>query len=479
MLSRILTSPSFIYVILRYSTYALAFINTLLLAKFLGSYHYGIYSFILLVFSYMSYSNLGINDSLNTEYAKYKHKRISKYIWDSSWTINMVITILGSLIFYLVYCWNNDIFIEYHFKQYAFVLILTCAIINLQKIYITYYRLYGKLLKINIQQILPNITVFILAIFLNYNISINIIVWTLFITNLLSLLIFRIGVPHKPKILFRISLIKVLILRGISLLMYNFSFSLFILLASSIVSLYYSVSEFGCFSLSNSIANGVIMAGGAFLFIFYPKILNSFSRSNEECFTMIKKIKSIYVVSIDIICILTIPIVYGISFIYPQYALSLVRIYTILILGKCINNATTGYSAYLIASKKELLLTLYALIAVSIEWGIIRFFLSMGYGMEYIALAVALGSLVYTVLIVITGLRKLSGYIDFRECLSEILGKGKWLVLAILYIYSFYLTNIYYLSITLIGYYILNHHNINVAIKNGLEIIKNKNALNF
>ena len=64
----LLRSPSSVYVIFRYGTYIVQFLNSILLAKALGDIKYGIYSFVFLIMQYMSYSNLGINESLNMEY---------------------------------------------------------------------------------------------------------------------------------------------------------------------------------------------------------------------------------------------------------------------------------------------------------------------------------------------------------------------------------------------------------------------------
>ena len=479
MLKSLITSKSLMYVILRYVTYALTFVNTLLLAKFLGGFEYGVYSFILLVMSYMTYSNLGMNESLNTEYAKFKHRKISKYIWDTAWSLNIIISVAGVLVFGGIYLFDRNLFSEYKFGEYALLVILTCGVINLARIFITFYKLYGKLIKLNIQQLLPNITIFVLIIILNSRITIMEIVWALFLTNLISLIIFRIGLPVEPRFFISFKLARTLLLRGVSLLMYNFSYSLFILLASSIISMKFTVTEFGCFSLSNSIANGVIMAGGAFLFIFYPRILNAMTRPKAECLNMINKIRSVYVIGINIICILSIPLVFVLSFFYPQYSISMVRIFSILMIGKCINNSMSGYSAYLIANKKERLMTVYALISVAVEWVIIEILLALDLGMDYIVLGIVFGSMIYTSLIVIEGLKGLKGYCNVREWSKEIFSSGNWLALLILVVYSFIWTNMYFLVVAFVCFYLIERQVINRAIKNGLSIIGNKNSLNF
>ena len=169
----VVSSPSVIYVILRYVTYFLAFVNALLLAKYLGGYEYGIYSFVLLIVSYMAYANLGINESLNTEYSKYKNTLRANKIWDTAWSLNLLICLAVSLLWCAVTVLDSDLFANYHFRDYGYLLIVTCLVINLGRIYITYYKLFGKLLKLNIQQILPNITILVLCLVFKTDITVN------------------------------------------------------------------------------------------------------------------------------------------------------------------------------------------------------------------------------------------------------------------------------------------------------------------
>ena len=147
--------------------------------------------------------------------------------------------------------------------------------------------------------------------------------------------------------------------------------------------------------------------------------------------------------------------------------------------GKCINNATTGYSAYLIANKKENLMTTYAIISVVIEFIIIQIFLKLRLNIEFVILAITIGSMVYTSLIVVKGLRSLYGYCTLRAWLTELFSDGNWFVLTIVLLYSLVWTNIYFFSSSICIFYILYHKNINSSILNGLNIIRNKNSLNF
>ena len=95
---QLIFAPSSVYVIIRYVTYAMQFVNAVLLARYLDVFYFGIYSFIMLAMQYMSYSNLGINESLNTEYAAHKNdmSRLND-IWNNAWSINILLNIVIAL----------------------------------------------------------------------------------------------------------------------------------------------------------------------------------------------------------------------------------------------------------------------------------------------------------------------------------------------------------------------------------------------
>ena len=271
------------YVFLRYVTYAIQFVITILLAKKLGENSFGIYSFILLFQQYASYANLGVNESLNVEYAKYysKSEVLSHSIWGASWLISTFLSVLLILIGYVFFLIYPNFGSSYDIQKYAILLLIYCSLTNQNKIYITYYKLHGQLWKLNVQQLLPNILLFCL-IFLFSKVNISLILIALIFGNFISLIIFRINMPGLMTWSTKIVIYVRLVSKGISLLLYNMSFYFITLTASSLVSYYYSVRDFGEYSLANSISNAVTMAGGAFLFIFYPKMISKFSTKNRE-----------------------------------------------------------------------------------------------------------------------------------------------------------------------------------------------------
>lgn len=65
LVNKALKNPAILYVISRYATYAIQFINSLFIAVYLGPYYLGIWGFINLVLGYLAQLNLGIPHSLN------------------------------------------------------------------------------------------------------------------------------------------------------------------------------------------------------------------------------------------------------------------------------------------------------------------------------------------------------------------------------------------------------------------------------
>ena len=62
---KIFSNKAILYVISRYATYIIQFINSLFIAIYLGPFYLGIWGFINLVIGYISQLNFGISNSVN------------------------------------------------------------------------------------------------------------------------------------------------------------------------------------------------------------------------------------------------------------------------------------------------------------------------------------------------------------------------------------------------------------------------------
>ena len=74
MFKSVVHNSSFSYIISRYVTYIIQFINSILIAIYLGPIYLGIWGFLNLVIQNLNQMNFGIAHSANTIAAVLKHK---------------------------------------------------------------------------------------------------------------------------------------------------------------------------------------------------------------------------------------------------------------------------------------------------------------------------------------------------------------------------------------------------------------------
>mgnify|MGYP003200516148 FL=1 len=472
----LLRSPSSVYVIFRYGTYIVQFLNSILLAKALGDIKYGIYSFVFLIMQYMSYSNLGINESLNTEYAVSKDGDRCK-IWNTSWALNLLINTFLFMVFAFLIS-IVSLFSRYEFDSYGMLLLMTCIVINLSRIYITYYKLHGKLIKLNIQQFLPHFVLLVLVLIMWNKLTVRQIVVSYFVSNVIALIIFRVDLPNPPSFQIDRSIASVLLRRGITLLLYNLSFYLLTLVASSLVSSYFSLEEFGCYSFVNTLIHGIIMACGAFLFIFYPKILNRlYSCDEDKAYELISRIRGVYILFIDLVSLLSIFVAVVLSYLLPQYRNDITIIFPILILGQIIMSSTTGHSAYLLSKKKEFRLVVFGFesVVLTLVLGILcgEYFNSL----YALSLVVPISSLFYTFMTTRESLATMNKNHAIADVLKEIFALKKWFPCVLVLIYAFVI-NLWHVILIGVGIYLfINYKNLRISIKGGVRIISDRNSL--
>lgn len=215
------------------------------------------------------------------------------------------------------------------------------------------------------------------------------------------------------------------------------SFYFITLTASSLVSYYYSVRDFGEYSLANSISNAVTMAGGAFLFIFYPKMISKFSTKNREDHRLfIERIRYIYILAIDIVTIISVILIPLVGIILPDYTM-LIELFALLMLGKLFNNATSGYATYLITKsrERELIVIGFSSILLMLVMGMV-----IGHWLNnilYMVILVAVVSFFYSICVIVRGRKMLKSKLTMRTVLGDILGNGRYVILISILTYVF------------------------------------------
>ena len=141
------------YLVSRYATYFIQFLNSLFIAVYLGPYYLGIWGFITLVIQYINQINLGIASSVNNIIAIHKNRDwyVQKVI-GSSITLLVILSVIIIILFFV-----NDLFElnfgdKYSFSNYAILVALIGIIGYFNTLFSNIFRVYGKIYEIIFNQ---------------------------------------------------------------------------------------------------------------------------------------------------------------------------------------------------------------------------------------------------------------------------------------------------------------------------------------
>ena len=122
-----------VFMISRYATYLLQFIKAISVAAILGPYYFGIWGFITLILQYLSYSNCGLEYSLNVliSTGDKDDPEYASRILSSSFIITAFVGILLLLLGTTAYKFN--FFPKYSFGNYVFFIVTIAILQNFKK----------------------------------------------------------------------------------------------------------------------------------------------------------------------------------------------------------------------------------------------------------------------------------------------------------------------------------------------------------
>lgn len=477
---RIFKSQIAHYVGIRYFAYGLQFINSILVAKYLGVYYFGIYCFLFLVIQYVNYAGMAPTYSLNAILSTKKAKiQLPKLILGNSLLMSAIITTMISMFCLLVVNIFPLIFIKYLFNEYVYYVIGIFVLASFNSLFINLYRSYGQLKKININQLIVPLTQTVVLLCATEKELLTLLLIGTVLSNLLSLIIFLIQSPLKINFCFQRIIFRALLKRGFNLLIFNVSFYLILLSSRTIVSIYYRAEELGFYTLAVNLSNAVFMLIGSFSFVLFPKLLFKFSNFDKvESKHLLNEIRSIYVTGCYLLTFAGFFLIPLLIYILPHYKDSLIA-FKILLLTQLILNNNFGYSIVLIANKKESLMATNALITMVIVICISVLLIWLNLMFYTLAMAVAIGFLFYCLRITYQALVIIESRGKMVNVLKELFPTYFFIPFLIL-ITGIVLNDNYYTPIiSMIFFLILNWENvINAIIKTKL-IISDKSILNF
>lgn len=482
-LKKIFLNEGFLFLIGKYFGYALTFLNSIFIAKFLGIYYFGIYGFFLLLLRYVSYVNPGSHYAINVVLSTENRNDLknSQKIVSNGLIINFITSILIFFGIISIDIWAPGFINKYNFSTYLLPTAIIGILVLTNTFFMNLFRSFSRFYEILCFLILPQIAISISFFFMEGENKLEPLIYTFLIGNVLALLIFLVRTPIKLIFNFDTGIVKMLLKRGLSLVFYNASFYFIVISTRTIVSYFYTVEQMGIFSFANSIAQASILIIGALSFVFFPKILNKLKQGTNdiESIRIIHKIRSLFTPTVFLIVFFTV-FLYDLILIYlPDYQSS-TYIFYYLIMLQLFLSMVIGYSDLLISRGLELKIAKFAFLTVVLNiitsYLLIKLF---SVDLSTIAFSVASVSLIYSVLVIREGKKLLHENYSFISIIKEIVPVKYIVPFAALFIERTFLEFQFSSVIPFIVLMLFLNRDLVFLYKQFINIFSNQNSIKF
>ncbi len=341
------------YLLSRYVIYAIQFVSLTIIANRLGAYNYGIWGFILLLISYLNIINFGIGHSINVYVVQFKNQPLEVKDYVASSFVATFILISTLAIIGIIYAIFPEIIPSKYRIGYLFYGVLIVGSLQyLNLLMSNIYRAQNRLMELAIYQSSVPVAIFMCSIIFSGKELINALVFSYIFAQAFSLTLFicRKGFPKGGNV--KAVYIRNLFTKGIFLFLYNACFYLILNSTSTLVSLSYSVNEYGLYSLSYTLGHSILLIMEAFTFIVFPKVIDKFYTGDIETVkNILKSIRTNYVVlthGLIYVAFVFFPLLIKI---FPKYDDALPPL-NFMILAIVLSSNSFGFNTLLIARNK-------------------------------------------------------------------------------------------------------------------------------
>jgi O-antigen/teichoic acid export membrane protein len=366
---KLLSNKVFVFVLTRYFSYVIQFINSLVVAYVLGPYYLGIWGFIQLVIQYLAFGNFGIDIALNVSLSTGDLSDSKKQSVTASNAV--MATFFTSLIFIIAGLIPTlagvELFPKYGFTPYLMPVIAISCLNYFNIVFLNICRAYSQFAPISIfQTLLQLLQLPVMFMFRDV-----VLLWALLVVmavaHLVSLVLFIRRLPLKLNLKPDAAIIKGLYSRGIVLISYAITFYVLLLSTRSLVGYFYPVESMGLFTFAANIASALIVGLSSLEFVLFPKMINRLSfEITDKLLQTFRDIRFIYI-SIAFIVVLIGVIFYPVILIFFGEYRKTSTVFTFLAFCQVIISAGFGYAALIISRQKEIYLVYHGLVALVIN----------------------------------------------------------------------------------------------------------------
>jgi len=400
----------------RYVCYAMLFLRGVMIAKFLGPYLYGVWSFLTLVQQYLGYTGLGLNFAANVELSTGLEPDSAerRKVISSSFTLTVLISLAVCLVMFLLQLFEVPFLASYPGNEYLLPVTVIAGLTNVQQLLVNVYRCYGKLAKIVFSELSLAVLTLLILFFFRDKALISASLVAMILALVANLAVFLYRPPFPIGISVNGAASKRLLAIGIPLLVYNFSFILITLIGRTIVGMYYPIEAMGIYSFANVISGTAMLAVESVAWIVFPTILSRIHEGvdNETATSTLSTVRDLYATSVFVtvfMIILCLPVLFHFL---PSYRKAQETL-NILLLSQAVLSISFGYNCLAIARKKQVMISaisLFSVFAISCMSFIVA---RLGLDIKYIAVCVLAGTVIFNLLQGVFGYYLLNGVWQF------------------------------------------------------------------
>lgn len=346
------------FISFRYLIYAVQFVNSIFIAKYLGPYLFGIWGFILLVVQYLTQINLGIPHALNVKLATHEGKDETEQV--NNFSNALLLMLMHSLFIIIVICavsfTHIPIFDKYNFYQFIFFAASTAILQNIGLIFVCIYRIKNLLQPITLYQACVPLLSLLVCFFWEGENLLYALLYSQLFAYAFCLYVFVKQSPIRIHLRYNKIVSLALLKSGLALLLYSASFYFIMIITRTFVSYYYRVEDLGFFSFALGLAQAVFLALDTISFLIFPKLINRFkTQQGEQLYEKVELVRKNYTVAAYLLIfafMLGFPVV---LLFLPEYSSSY-KSFALLAISMAMLSSSFGISTLLIAFNKELLL---------------------------------------------------------------------------------------------------------------------------
>lgn len=389
----------FKYSLIKYVALLIGFVKGIVNARVLGPELLGVLGNLLLVLSYLGYSNFGILFSMNREYVIYE---TNNEMVNAKKVINTSFTAISILsIFMLIIGISTKFIYKGELGNYIVLVFIIGILEQYRSFYINYFRLVNDFRKINYLELINNILSFMLIVI---SIKYFKIYSVLFAMLLADTIIFIYGYKNSEQIRWKLDgvIFKNLIIVGFPLLIYNLGFYILTTIDRVMIIKFLGYEVLGYYTFSNQIVTGTLVFITSILYLYYPKAIKNLNINNNNIIKEVLNRTEKYTKYVEtfgvILCATGVLLIKPfVNVVVPQYGLS-INIYRILVFGTIANQIAYFFNVFIVSNKKQIYLIFLQFITVILAIIFNLIFLKLGLGVIGVSLATLITNTIYSMM---------------------------------------------------------------------------------